>query len=117
MSNLVIRRKLIKIIAAASAAIVMVNPVLSKKLNKNKHHRIAIKDFKYLPTRLKVSVGDTITWTNYDIVPHTVTANDHSWDSQLIQQGQEWSLTISAAAQTSYYCRYHPTMKAEFKTS
>jgi len=118
MSKFVTRRNLLtKIIAAAGAAIVLAIPVSARTLNKKKHHHIIIKNFEYLPAKLKVSVGDSICWTNHDIVPHTVTASDKSWDSQLIKQGDEWILDITTEIQTAYYCHYHPMMKAEFDVS
>jgi len=30
--------------------------------------------------RLSVQIGDRVTWTNLDIVPHTATTTDGSWD-------------------------------------
>ena len=37
-------------------------------------HQIAIQGFVYTPASLEVAVGDTVVWTNRDVVPHTVTA-------------------------------------------
>jgi plastocyanin len=39
-----------------------------------KTFHVAIKGFKFQPEKLEVEVGDTVTWTNEDIVPHIVTA-------------------------------------------
>lgn len=45
-------------------------------------YRVEIKHFKFVPERLTVAPGDTVVWVNLDLVPHTVTAKDESWDSQ-----------------------------------
>ena len=37
---------------------------------------VDIANFKYEPDTISVSAGDTVTWTNQDGVPHTVTAGD-----------------------------------------
>lgn len=54
-----------------------------------------------------VKVGTTITWTNLDDAPHTVTADDNSFDSGVFQKGQTFSLTFSKAGVFSYYCAIH----------
>ena len=40
----------------------------------NQRHVVEIRNLEFTPKEL--TVGDTITWINYDLVPHTVTA-DH----------------------------------------
>jgi len=85
-----------------------------KDLAKKHTHYIDIKDFEYYPANIKVTIGDRIIWTNQDIAPHTVTAKDKSWDSKLIKQGDSWHLNIKDGIETSYYCLYHPNMKAKF---
>jgi plastocyanin len=60
-----------------------------------------------------LKAGDTITWVNQDIVPHTATATDGSWDTGLIAAGAQVSLKIAKGWQSSYYCIYHPKMRGE----
>lgn len=67
---------------------------------------------KYRPERLEVAVGDTVTWTNRDVVPHTVTAQAAGIESGNIAPGASWSTTLRSRAEIDYLCRYHPTMKA-----
>lgn len=74
-------------------------------------HRVEIQRFKFVPEKLDVRPGDTIVWVNLDVVPHTVTARDKSWDSGNMDFEAEWSMTATAAMSGSYYCRYHPSMK------
>ena len=67
----------------------------------------------YSPPNLTVVIGvnSTVTWINNDDVPHTVTANDGSFDSGNLDAGQGWTHTFSAPGTYAYYCSYHPWMK------
>jgi plastocyanin len=48
---------------------------------------VVIKGMKYQPAEITVHVGDTVEWKNQDIVAHTVTARDKSFDSGKIAPG------------------------------
>ncbi|MEE9319391.1 MAG: hypothetical protein V3U76_03000 [Granulosicoccus sp.] len=37
----------------------------------NRHH-VEISGFAFVPAHLQVSAGDSVTWINKDIVPHTI---------------------------------------------
>ncbi len=71
-----------------------------------------IIEFAYTPPVLTVKTGTTVTWTNKDPIAHTVTANDLSWDSGDLQEGQSWSHTFDTPGQIPYNCPYHPGMSA-----
>ena len=73
---------------------------------------VEIRAFEFRPERPTVAVGDVVIFKNYDIVPHTVTATDDSWDSGLIPAGAEWAQRVSEGMVAAYYCSYHPTMSA-----
>ena len=77
-------------------------------------HRVEIRQFQFVPDVLAVAPGDTIDWINLDIVPHTVTALDGSWDSQNLDAGAQWSTEVVASMSGAYFCRYHPSMVAVF---
>ena len=75
-------------------------------------HQIDITDFVYSTETVNVKVGDVIMWTNNDIVPHTATASDQSWDTGLIAPGQSILIEVTEGMSGDYYCFYHPSMKA-----
>jgi len=75
-------------------------------------HDIAIRDFTYQPAELTIAAGDTVVWTNYDIVPHTATASDGAWDSAGIDVDQSWTYVAAAPGRHSYTCTFHPAMTA-----
>lgn len=75
-------------------------------------HRVEISSFRFTPDQLAVSAGDTITWINRDIAPHTATAIDGSWDTGALVKDAEASVTATAGMETMYFCAFHPMMKA-----
>jgi plastocyanin len=66
----------------------------------------------YLPDPVTVVVGvnNTIQWNNDDTSPHTVTANDASFDSGNVAPGQSFTFTFSTPGTYEYHCVYHPWM-------
>ena len=67
----------------------------------------------YSPPTITVVLGvnSTVTWVNNDDAPHTVTANDGSFNSGNINAGQSWAHTFTTPGTYTYYCSYHPWMK------
>lgn len=76
-------------------------------------HTVLIKDFKYVPEVLTVKAGDVVIWKNEDIVPHTATANEKSFDSKNIGSKASWKYVANKPGNFPYICAYHPTMKAK----
>jgi plastocyanin len=72
---------------------------------------VTIKNFKFSPGSSSVHVGDTITWTNRDIAPHTATATDGSFNTGTINKDKSGSHTFTKAGTFPYICSIHPSMK------
>ena len=80
----------------------------------------SLTDTAFQPNPVQVSVGDTVTWTNDDTQPHTVTSGqngqpDGKFDSSpnfnpLMAPGQTFEHTFTEAGQYPYYCALHPNM-------
>lgn len=73
-------------------------------------HTVVIHNFAFQPPELTVNVGDTIVWKNTDIVSHTVTAADGSFDSDEIKPGKSWKFVSKKAGTFQYSCSPHPNM-------
>ena len=71
----------------------------------------SIRQMAYAQPRLEIASGATITWKNEDQLPHTVTANDGSWDSGLIAPGATWTRTFDRAGEYAFHCTPHPFMR------
>jgi len=66
----------------------------------------------YLPDPITVVAGvnSTLKWFNNDNAPHTVTANDASFDSGNVAPGQSFTFTFTTPGTYQYHCVYHPWM-------
>lgn len=77
-------------------------------------HTILIENMKFTPADLTVRVGDSILWINKDLVPHTVTDEGKSFNSNSISPEKKWRLHARKKGIFAYKCLFHPTMKATF---
>ncbi|MDQ3882200.1 MAG: plastocyanin/azurin family copper-binding protein [Thermoproteota archaeon] len=74
----------------------------------------------FQPNPVQVSIGATVTWTNDDSQPHTVTSGlsgqpDGRFDSSpnfnpLLNSGQTFEHTFTEAGEYPYFCQLHPNM-------
>ncbi|MGN6820774.1 MAG: cupredoxin domain-containing protein [Sphingomonas sp.] len=71
---------------------------------------VHISNFTFGPKIATVKVGQTVTWTNDDDIPHTVVATDKSFRSKVLDTGQSFSFTFTKAGQVAYFCSLHPMM-------
>lgn len=71
-------------------------------------HQVSIVDFAFMPARLAVRVGDSVTWTNNGVAPHTSTS--FTWDSGILQPGDTFTLTFDSAGRFRYRCDIHRQM-------
>ncbi len=78
-------------------------------------HVIAIEDLKFMPQAIHVKPGDIVQWVNFDFIPHTATANDQAWNSDLIGAQASWEMTVDRETFEDYFCVYHPGMQGEIK--
>jgi plastocyanin len=56
---------------------------------------------------LRVPVGTQIEWHNFGRNPHTVTADDGSFDSGNLDNGDEFTWTFDTPGVYRYFCKYH----------
>lgn len=76
-----------------------------------------IVNFAFDPSTIAAKVGDTVTWTNEDGAPHTVTLDDGSGGSQNLAKGAKFEHTFGAAGTFAYHCAIHPSMKGTVEVS
>ena len=88
--------------------------VSSTKATGASHVSVAIQNYAFSPSSLSISQGTTVTWTNHDVAPHTVTvaSGPVKFSSPTLQQGQSFSYTFTTPGTYAYYCAVHPDMKA-----
>src|SRR3954451_14247544 len=74
-------------------------------------HAGGIEGMKSAPEPVEVAAGDTVVWTNKDIVPHSVTAAEAKVESGDLQTGKRFKLVARNKGEMNYICRLHPVMK------
>lgn len=72
---------------------------------------VAISNFSFVPSQITITKGATITWTNNDSAPHQIVADDNSFQSGALSQGQSFQQTFDQEGTYSYHCAIHPSMK------
>jgi plastocyanin len=72
---------------------------------------VVLRNTTFVPGRIQITAGTTVVWRNEDQLIHTVTANDKSFDSGLLQPGKTYRRTFDKPGQYPYYCLPHPFMK------
>ena len=70
-------------------------------------HDVAISGLDFNPTSLTVAPGDTVRWTNQDLVAHTATSDNGVWDSGILLQGQSFMRAFQPPGPYPYHCTVH----------
>ena len=76
--------------------------------------QVTIDNFTFSPAELKVKVGDTVTWTNHDDIPHT-TVSAGKFRSKTLDTDDKFSFTFTSAGDYKYFCSLHPHMTGMIK--
>jgi len=71
---------------------------------------VKIGNFTFGPQELKVKSGTTVTWTNEDDIPHTVTSTTMAFKSKALDSDDKFSFTFSTPGTYQYFCSLHPHM-------
>jgi plastocyanin len=107
-------RRVTTILAAATSGLVVFagGLLLTGGVSGAETVPVDTKGYAYAPGDVTVAAGDTVTWTNSDSAPHTVTSTGGGpLDSPNMQKGDTWSFTFTQAGSYPYYCAVHPDMK------
>jgi plastocyanin len=75
---------------------------------------ISIDNFTFTPVEIKAKVGDTVTWTNHDDIPHTIVSAG-KFRSKTLDTDNSFSFTFTAAGDYKYFCSLHPHMTGLIK--
>ena len=71
---------------------------------------VGIDNFVYNPQQITVKAGTTVTWTNRDDIPHTVTSKTGVFRSKALDTDDTFSFTFATAGTFPYFCALHPHM-------
>jgi len=96
---------------AIAAAMLLPLGAFSARANEVK---VTIDNFTFTPPELNLKVGDTVTWTNHDDIPHTVVSAG-KFRSKALDTDNTYSFTFTAAGDYKYFCSLHPHMTGMIK--
>ena len=71
---------------------------------------VAIADHYFDVADIAIEPGTTVLWVNEGKVPHTVTADDGSFDSGELYPGDSYIVTFLGSGRLSYHCQLHSQM-------
>ena len=71
---------------------------------------VDIDQFTFLPQRITVKAGTTVTWNNEDDVPHTVASSGKAFKSKALDTRDKFSFTFTTPGTYDYFCSLHPHM-------
>jgi amicyanin len=71
---------------------------------------VRIANLSFTTKELQVHVGTRVRWVNQDQLQHSVTADDGSFDSGLIEPGQSYERVFAQPGSYAYHCTPHPFM-------
>ena len=71
---------------------------------------VDIDQFTFLPQRITVKAGTTVTWINEDDVPHTVASSGKVFKSKALDTADKFSFTFTTPGTYDYFCSVHPHM-------
>jgi plastocyanin len=75
-------------------------------------------NYVYAPATLKVRIGTKVVWRNTSSAPHSITplGKQRAFSEQAakdIEPKHAWSFSFRHAGTFTYYCIFHPYMKAK----
>jgi plastocyanin len=114
------RRALVTALALAAAAL-LTGPARADS-------SVAIKNVSFQPSSVTIHPGETVTWTNMDSAPHTVTSDTPgAFDSSpscnpgtglgCLNNGNTFSHSFAQAGSFPYHCKVHSSMHGTITVS
>jgi plastocyanin len=78
-----------------------------------------IRHFAFIPSPIRVTIGQTIEWTNEDVAPHNITylSGPEFRSSATLRTGATFSVKVTQPGTIYYYCSIHPWMKGTIVVS
>jgi plastocyanin len=100
------------LIASTAASLLLSTPAAAAPQN----HVVVIDKMKFGSVPANISRGDTILWINRDILRHTATAANKSFDVDLPPKTQK-RMIVRASGAIPFTCKYHPGMRGVLKVA
>ncbi|HZB69128.1 MAG TPA: hypothetical protein VE403_02085 [Sphingomicrobium sp.] len=100
------------LIASTAASLLLSTPAAAAPQT----HVVVIDKMKFGSVPANIRRGDTILWVNRDIVRHTATAANKSFDVDLPPKTRK-RMTVRASGSIGFICKYHPGMRGMLRVA
>ncbi|QDI89720.1 hypothetical protein Nisw_06790 [Candidatus Nitrosopumilus sp. SW] len=72
----------------------------------------------YIPSEIRIAVGESVTWVNEDSAFHSVTSGFYDepidlFDSGYLDPFESYTLTFDETGTFDYFCTLHPWMEGQ----
>jgi plastocyanin len=71
---------------------------------------VEMTKFAFVPAEIEIKAGGRVVFVNRDLVPHTATAQDKSFDTGTLRKDESKEIAFPAAGEFPYICRFHRHM-------
>jgi plastocyanin len=71
---------------------------------------VEMTKFAFAPAEIEIKAGGRVVFLNRDLVPHTATADDGSFDTGTLRQDERKEIAFEVAGEFPYICRFHRHM-------
>ncbi len=85
-------------------------------------NEVFMQAIAFNPMEITIQAGESVTWINQDIVPHTATSGNPEdvepgaiFQSERFGQGGTFTHTFEDAGEFVYFCEVHPAMMRDAK--
>jgi plastocyanin len=77
---------------------------------------VTIANMAFTPARVKVAMGESVTWNFQDAASHTATSfPGRFFDTGIASRGQSRTVRFASAGIFGYHCRLHPMMTGKVR--
>jgi plastocyanin len=101
-------RSLLAALAALVLPCVAVVPVHAQEQSAGA--TVTVANMAFSPAKVRVGMGETVTWSFQDAVSHTSTSDEGFWDTGAASGGASRSIRFPSAGAFSYHCSFHSMM-------
>jgi plastocyanin len=84
--------------------------VTADRMVRSGHVTVSITNYAYVPDRLTVRAGTTVTFVNHDSTAHTATADHGGFVTGTIDPGHSRAVKLSRRGTYPYHCMFHAFM-------
>lgn len=74
---------------------------------------VDIDKLKYQTPEVTIKVGDAVTWTNLEVMPHDVNFDKEKVRGDMLKKDESWSARFTEAGTYDYHCSPHPFMRGK----